>query len=68
LEAIAKNTGREVPYELAPRRSGDPAELVAATELAEQLLNFRARRSDIDSIIRDAAPHFGKESRQGVNA
>ncbi|MDA7430554.1 UDP-glucose 4-epimerase GalE [Primorskyibacter aestuariivivens] len=68
LQAIARQTGCDVPYELAPRRPGDPAELVAAPELAERVLNFRARRSDIDSIIKDAAPHFAKENCHGVDA
>ncbi len=68
MEAIEKTTGCAVPYEMAPRRAGDPAELVAATELSERLLNFRARRSDIGEIIRDAAPHFDQESRHGVDA
>ena len=68
LQAITRHTGRAVPHEFAPRRPGDPAELVAAPERAEKILNFRARRSDIDSIIKDAAPHFGKETRYGVDA
>lgn len=68
LEVITKHTGREVPCELAPRRPGDPAELVAATEMAERLLKFRARRSDLDNILSDAAPHFGLEFRHGVDA
>lgn len=68
LEAIAKLTGKKVPHAFAPRRPGDPAELVAKPDLAERVLKFRARRSDIDSILADAAPQFGLEVRHGVDA
>jgi len=68
IKAISKITGKEVPYKIAPRRAGDPAELVAKTDLAERLLHFRPLRSDIDSILWDAAPHFGLEVRHGVDA
>ena len=64
-DAIARLAHRAVPSENAPRRPGDPAMLVGA---AEQRLGFRPRHSDIDSILRDAAPHFGLEVRHGVPA
>ncbi|SIS95021.1 UDP-arabinose 4-epimerase [Roseivivax lentus] len=68
LDAVERVSGRPVPHETAPRRPGDPAELVAATGRAEAELGFAARYSEIDRIIRDAAPHFGLEARHGVDA
>lgn len=65
--AIARVTGRPVPCIHALRRAGDPAELVAATAKAKRFLGFSTRHSDIESIIRDAAPHFGLEVRHGVD-
>jgi UDP-glucose 4-epimerase len=47
LELIAtfeKATGVNVPYVEAPRRAGDVAELYAATEKAERILDWRAKR------------------------
>jgi len=55
LGAIARVAGQEVPHVLAPRRSGDPPELVADTGLSRQLLGGGLTpRSDIDSIVATA--------------
>jgi UDP-arabinose 4-epimerase len=59
VAAIARVTGRAVPLRHAPRRIGDPPMLTADPALALRLFGFRTERSDIDTIIRDAAPHFG---------
>jgi UDP-glucose 4-epimerase len=45
ISMIERVTGREVPKRLAPRRPGDPPELVADPGRAEKLLNWRAERS-----------------------
>lgn len=66
--AIARVTGRIVPVEDALRREGDPPELVADPSEARCLLGFTARRSDLDTIVRDAAPHFGLTVRGGADA
>lgn len=66
--AIARVTGRVVPIADAPRREGDPPELVADPGAARRLLGFTALRSDIDTIVRDAAPHFGLTVRGGADA
>ena len=55
LGSIARIAGRDVPHETAPRRSGDPAELVAVTALSRQLLGADLTPlSDLDSIIATA--------------
>ncbi|TMV93630.1 UDP-glucose 4-epimerase GalE [Thioclava sp. BHET1] len=59
LDAIERVTGQQVPHLLAPRRAGDPAELVADPTRAAQQIGFRARYRDLDEIIAHAAPSFG---------
>lgn len=54
IEATAKVTGMPVPYHVAPRRAGDPAVLVAATAKANAILDWKARHSDIDHILKTA--------------
>ena len=54
LEAIARVTGREVPHDVGERRDGDPAELVADPSQAEETLGWKARSSDIDTIVETA--------------
>ncbi len=54
LGAIAAETGREVPHAVKPRRSGDPAYLVADPAAARETLKFRTEHSDLATIIRTA--------------
>ena len=61
LGAIGRLTGRDVPVEMRPRRAGDPPALYADPALAAEKLGFRAIYSDLDTIIRTAAPFFGLE-------
>lgn len=61
--AIARVTGRSVPLLFSPRRAGDPPVLTADPGLAARVLGFRTELSDIDTIVRHAAPWFGLEAR-----
>jgi UDP-arabinose 4-epimerase len=47
-------TGRRIRRELLPRRSGDPAELVADPTRARDVLGWEARRSDLATILSSA--------------
>lgn len=53
ISAVEKVSGRKVPTRIAPRRPGDPAELVADPALARKLLNWKAKRS-LEEIITTA--------------
>ena len=63
LDAIGRITGRTVPVEMRARRAGDPPALYADPSLAAEKLGFLALYSDLDTIIRSAAPTFGLELR-----
>ena len=54
VDAVGRATGRPAPVRVAPRRAGDPPELVADPSLARQVLGFEARWTDIDAIIASA--------------
>ena len=45
LEAYSKVCGRQLPYEIKPRRAGDVAVSCANPEKAERLLGWKARRT-----------------------
>ncbi len=53
VAAFAKASGREIPYEIRPRRAGDIASCYADPSLAGQLLGWRAERG-IDTMCADA--------------
>lgn len=44
IRAFEKASGRQIPYEVVARRSGDVAECYADPELAQRLLGWRATR------------------------
>jgi UDP-glucose 4-epimerase len=54
LEVARRVTGRAIPVEYGPRRAGDPPSLVASAERASRILGFRAQRSSLEQIVRDA--------------
>jgi UDP-glucose 4-epimerase len=54
IEAAERITGRAVPHVEAPRRPGDPPELVACSEKIKRELGWSARRSSIDEILTTA--------------
>jgi UDP-arabinose 4-epimerase len=54
LAAVGKAAGRPVPARDCPRRPGDPAVLVADPHRARELLGWRPRHSDLDTIVAHA--------------
>jgi len=58
LRAVEKVTGKRVPYKIAGRRDGDPAELVADSAKLRKTLGWEPRRSGIEEIVRDAWDYY----------
>ncbi len=68
MAAVEGELGRKVPHELAPRRAGDPAEVVADARRAAEVLGWSARESDLATIVGSAARWHAKhrgEARTG---
>ncbi|MCP3031499.1 UDP-glucose 4-epimerase GalE [Halobacillus sp. A1] len=58
IDAARKVTKHKIPAEVAPRRAGDPAQLVASSEKAAQELGWAPRYPDIETIITHAWDWF----------
>ena len=54
VETAREVTGRSIPVREAPRRSGDPARLIASSDAARRILGWEPSRSDLDHIVRSA--------------
>ncbi len=54
ISALEKVSGKPVPYEIAPRREGDPSSLVASNAKARKLLGWDPVHSGIEEILLDA--------------
>lgn len=54
IAAAEAASGRTVAFDIAPRRAGDPAVLVAASDRARQVLGWAPRHADLAEIIDSA--------------
>lgn len=51
LEKSRSITGKDIPAQIIERRPGDPGELFAKSSKAEKLLGWKAKYSDLETII-----------------
>jgi UDP-glucose-4-epimerase GalE len=54
LSAVERVSGRIPPHRIGLRREGDPPSLVADAGKVQRELGWRATRTDLDDIVRDA--------------
>lgn len=54
IETAEQVSGRKIPVKEAPRRSGDPAVLVASSGRIQVELGWKPRYPELETIIRDA--------------
>ena len=54
VASVKRVTGRPVPVEEMPRRAGDPAVLIASSELATRELGWKPKFAELDAIIQSA--------------
>ena len=54
VDVARKVTGHPIPAEIAPRRTGDPAQLVASSEKAKTVLGWKPQYADLEVIVSSA--------------
>jgi UDP-glucose 4-epimerase len=54
VEMARKVSGHPIPVQVAPRRPGDPARLVAGAEKAKSLLGWKPEYADLKTIVQHA--------------
>jgi UDP-glucose 4-epimerase len=54
IDVARKVTGREIPFQVRPRRPGDPARLVASSERIRKELGWKPKHQDLSKIIGSA--------------
>jgi UDP-glucose 4-epimerase len=54
IDVTRKVTGREIKAEMAPRRAGDPAVLIASSEKAKKILGWEPKCDSLQTIIETA--------------
>ncbi len=54
LQMAEKVVGNKIDVIMAPRRAGDPDQLVASSQKARDVIGFNPKRSDLETIIQTA--------------
>ncbi|GAA2382595.1 UDP-glucose 4-epimerase GalE [Dactylosporangium salmoneum] len=54
VEVVREVTGHAIPVEMAPRRPGDPAQLVASSEKAKRELRWTPQHPELATMVADA--------------
>ncbi len=54
IETAKKATGLPIKAEVAPRRAGDPARLIASSDKAKEILGWNPQHADLEKIISSA--------------
>ncbi|MFN8159148.1 MAG: UDP-glucose 4-epimerase GalE [Candidatus Nanopelagicales bacterium] len=65
VAAVADVLGRPVPYDIGPRRPGDPARIVTSSAKAEAELGWRAER-DLHEMVRSAWESWNQATLAGT--
>jgi len=60
METARKVTGKPIPAKISERRSGDPAKLSASCSLAFELLGWKAKYSDLETLIKTSWEAYSK--------
>ena len=67
IEAARRVTGAVIPVKVCPRRPGDPAKLVASSDLAKVDIGWEPQYPELESII-ESAWQWQKEHTRGYNS
>ncbi|GMO25135.1 MAG: UDP-glucose 4-epimerase GalE [Termitinemataceae bacterium] len=63
LETARRVTGKPIPAKIVERRPGDPAKLTASAALALELLGWKARYSDMETLIKTSWEAYRANSK-----
>ncbi|MCI8646614.1 MAG: UDP-glucose 4-epimerase GalE [Firmicutes bacterium] len=64
IDAARAVTGHSIPEKMAPRRAGDPAQLIASSDKAKNILGWKPVHADLKHII-ETAWNWHKNHPQG---
>lgn len=54
IDVAREVTGHPIPAQMAPRRAGDPAQLIASSEKAVKVLGWKPKYNDLSTIVASA--------------
>jgi UDP-glucose 4-epimerase len=60
IDAVEKNTGKKLKYNVGERRFGDPAKVYTSYNLAKKIIGWEPKYSNIDTIIKSTYDIYKK--------
>ncbi|MEA3500516.1 MAG: UDP-glucose 4-epimerase GalE [Candidatus Marinimicrobia bacterium] len=51
VKMVKEITGKDIKYSIVNRRAGDPAKLIASSDLAKKTIKWEAKYSDLETIL-----------------
>lgn len=63
VEAARKISGQPIPVKIVGRRPGDPAKLTASATRAKDMLGWKARYSDVETLVRTSWDVYRAQER-----
>jgi UDP-glucose 4-epimerase len=60
IDTARRVTGKPIPAKIVGRRPGDPAKLTASSALAHELLGWKARYSDMETLVKTSWEVYGR--------
>ncbi len=66
IETVKRVSGKDFPVELAPRRPGDPAAIVARADKIRAKLGWQPKLDDLGKIVTHALAWEAKLKSRGV--
>lgn len=60
IRAVEEVTGKKLPYDIGPRREGDPAVLIASSEKIKRELGWTPQKPTLQEILKDAWEFYKK--------
>jgi UDP-glucose-4-epimerase GalE len=66
MRAVEKVTGRKVPYEIGPRRDGDPPVLVANSDRLQSTLGWKPKYTEIEAVVQSAWDFYLSQNQAKV--
>ena len=66
IDVVKKVSGVDFPTRMVPRRPGDPAAIIAKSDRIREVLGWRPKRDDLETIVRQALDWERRLHNRGI--
>ena len=66
VDVVKRVSGVDFPVTVAPRRAGDPAAVIAKSDKIREVLGWKPKRDDLETIVRQALDWERRLHNRGI--